>query len=794
MRDQLRAAARSLRHRPGLSFTVIVTLALGIGANSAIFSVVDAVLLRPLPYPDSERLVNLYELNLRGNGRAATQLVAPGRLEEWNARNGTFDGLAASYFENMTDTSGAEPERVEVRRTSPRFFAVLGVAPAMGRAPTAEEERFGGPAVVVISDAFWTKRFNRDPNVLGKRLVLAGGQSTIVGVMPPRFAYPAATTEVWRPTQAPRFFLEARAARLYSAFGRLKPGVTLEQAVADLDRVQGQLGDQFPQTDRGWGASLVEMKEEEIGGVRRSLWFLLAAVALVLLTACGNVACLMLADSARREHEIAVRFALGADRRRVVTQLLLEGLLLAVGGATIALVLAAWGVSALRVAATALPHADMIAIDLRLVVLTLAAGVVTTLVFALAPAVQAARRDPATALSRGGRAFVGGKHVLQHALVSSQVALAIVLLVGAGLLVRSFVRLQQTSPGFDADHVLTFRMSASWSERLDAVVQRQARTVNALRALPGVDAAAFSQQPPAGIVIPPGEFHIEGRDAAEHTFATGRSVSPGYFRTLHIPVLQGETCSDQPAGPLYSTVLVTRAFADRFFPGATPIGHLLTPQGGAISAQRIIGVVGDVRENGVVHDAEPLIYYCGFNGYWPDPFFLVRTSAVHPATMTDIRAALHAIEPARAVFAVHPLEELLERSTSQQRINTYLLVAFAMMALLLAVMGLYGVLSQVVAGRRREIAVRMALGAQPARILTSVVGHAAGVAAIGVVVGLVAAAVATRFMSSLVFGISTSDPMTFVVVPLVLAAVAVATALVPARRAARVEPMEVLRL
>jgi len=769
-----------------------VTLALGIGANSAIFSVVDAVLLRPLPYPHSERLVNVYELNLRGTGRSATQLVAPGRLEEWNARSRTFDGLAASYFENMTDTSGAEPERVEVRRTSPRFFAVIGVTPALGRTPTPDEERFGGPAVVVISDAFWEKRFNRDPQVLGRRLVLGGGQSTIVGVMPPRFTYPTASTEVWRPTQAPQLFLAARSARLYTAFGRLKPGVTLDQAVADLDRVEAQLGEQYPQTDRGWGASLVPMKEEEVGGVRRSLWFLLGAVALVLLTACGNVACLMLADSARREHEIAVRFALGADRRRVIAQLLVEGALLAIGGACAGLALAAWGVAALRVAATELPHANAIAIDTRLVLLTLVAGVATTLVFALAPAVQATRRDPADALSRGGRAFVGGRHVLQHVLVASQVALAIVLLVGAGLLVRSFVHLQHTSPGFDADNVLTFRMSASWSERLDAVVQREARTVNRLNGIPGVESAAFSQQPPAGLEIPPGEFHIDGRDPAERTFATGRSVSAGYFRTLHIPLLQGETCSSDPSASK-PTVLVTRAFGNRFFPGENPIGHTITPQG-LPTAQRIVGVVGDVRENGVLHDAEPLIYYCGFNGYWPDPYFLVRTSASHPATMNEIRAALHEIEPARAVFAVRSLDELIADSTSQQRINTYLLVAFAVMALSLAAMGLYGVLSQVVAGRRREIAVRLALGAQPTRIVTSIVGHAAAVAGVGVVAGLAAAAIATRFMSSLVFDISTRDPITFILVPLVLAAVALTTALIPARRAATVEPMEVLRL
>ena len=313
MFDCSRAAIRSLTHRPTLAATIILTLAIGIGANSAIFSAVDAVLLQPLPYPAADRLVNVYERNLgSGPERRATQLVAPGRLEEWHAQSRTFDALAASYFENMTDTTAGDPERVEVRRTSPRFFGVLGVATAIGRTPSPEEERFGGPSVAVISDTFWAKRFARDPRAIGQRLILGGQPATVIGVMPPGFGYPSATTEVWLPTKAPRFFLEARAARLYTAFGRLRRGVTIDQGIDDLNAVEARLADQFPQTDRGWGALLAPMKEEEVSGVRRSLWLLMAAVALVLLTACGNVACLLLADGARRAHERRAR-RIGAD-------------------------------------------------------------------------------------------------------------------------------------------------------------------------------------------------------------------------------------------------------------------------------------------------------------------------------------------------------------------------------------------------------------------------------------------------------------------------------------------------
>jgi putative ABC transport system permease protein len=786
----VRAALRTLARRPGLTFTVILTLTLGIGANSAIFSAVDAVLLRPLPYPAADRLVSIHESNLER--RQSTMLVAPGRLEEWQRMNRSFDGMAGSYFENVTDTTGALPERVEAMRISPRFFSVLGVAASSGRTTSPQEEIFGGPGVVVISDGFWRKRFNADPAAVGRSLTLGGGTRTVIGVMPPSFRYPTATTEVWIPAQAPAFLLQARQARFYKAIGRLRPGVTVEQAQADLSAVQARLGEQYPATDKGWAAALAPLKEEQVAGVRRSLWFLLGAVLLVLLAACGNVACLMLADAAKREQEVAIRFALGASRRAVLHQLLVEGLLLALGGAALGLLIAYWSTRLLRAYATQLPRVQDVHVDLRLIVFTFALGMTTTLLFALTPALQATRRDIAGRLAHGGRAQIGGRQLLQRALVAAQVALAIMLLVGAGLLIRSFARLQQTSPGFDTADVLTFRMSAQWAERTDAVMNRQLRTIARLKAIPGVLSAAFSNSLPAGIDFPPGEFRIAGRDAPEHLFAYGRSVSADYFRTLRIPLLQGEICRDDPAKP-FQSVVVTRAFADRFFPGENPIGHVIQPVTIAGLQQRVDGIVGDVRENGVMKDAPALSYTCGLQPYWPDPYFIIRTDPARPASMSAIREALREIEPKRAIYSVTPLDDVLADSVSQQRLNTLLLTVFAVTALLLAAVGLYGTLSQFVSQRRREIGLRMALGAQPRQVLAQVVGHGAIVTAIGIAAGLAGALALSRLMATLVFGIPSRDPVTFAVVPLVLAAMAAAATIAPARRAIRVDPMEALR-
>jgi putative ABC transport system permease protein len=793
MLHAIRVATRSIRHRPIVALAVIATLTLAIGANTAIFSAVDAVLLKPLPYPDGDRLVLVFELN-RGM-RQAIQLVAPGRLEEWHAQNRSFVGIAGSYFENMTDTTGALPERVGGMRVSPRFFAVMGVRAALGRTFTNEEEYFGGPRAIVISDAFWRRRLNADPSAIGRALTIGGSSRTIVGVMPPSFLYPTTTTDAWIPTQADGTpIMQARRARFMTAVARMKPGVTLAQAEQDLSEVQARLGEQFPETDKGWAASVVSLKEQRVGGVRRSLWLLFGAVGFLLLAACGNIACLMLAEAARREHEVAVRFAIGASRWTVVRQLLLEGLVLAIGGAACGLVLAIWGTALLRRTATGLPRIEEVQVSLPLVAFTLALGVLTTMVFALVPALQATRLAPVAALAQGGRSTTGGRHTLRRVLVAAQVALAIVLLAGSGLLIRSFAELRTIPLGFEPADVWTFRMSAQWNEQFEAVVTRQARTIERLEAVPGVEAAGFSQLLPGGLDIPPSEFGIVGRDSGAKTFSLARSVSAGYFATLHIPILQGETCSADPSTTFASEVLVTRAFADQYFAGENAVGHsLMSPGLPPGTSTRIRGVVGDVREGGAKTSMQPLIYYCGYNPYWPDPFFLVRASRDRGAVMDAIRAAMLEIEPNRALYSVQRLEDTLAESLTQHRLSAILLALFAATAVLLAAVGLYGVLAQLVSSRRREIGVRMAIGARPAQIVRSVIAQAATMTGAGLVVGLAGALALAQFMTSLVFGISPRDPVTFALVPFVLAIVAGLAAFIPARRAASIDPMKALR-
>jgi putative ABC transport system permease protein len=783
---------RGLFKRPGFFLIVLLTLMLGIGANSAIFSVIDAVLLKPLPYPNGDRLMAIYESNPRQ--QREREHLAPARVEEWNRLNHSFTGISGAYIENIAEVSGPLPEKLVCARVAPRFFSVLATPPLAGRGFTADEDQVNGPSAAVISERFWTRRFNRAPNALGKVLRVGTRGYAIVGIVPGSFTFPYADVDVWMPAQFPPLVTKSREGRFYISVGRLKDGVDRASAQADLAAVQGQLALQYPATDANWSALVEPLKEQTVGGVRRSLWILFGAVSLVLLIACANVACLMLAEGNRRAREIAVRFSLGARRGQVIAELLLESFCLALPGGMLGLLLAIWGASLFQKTSANLPRAAEIHADWRIALFTLVLCVLTTVLFGLFPAIAATRRDAAAVLALGSRTQAGGGQSLQRILVSTQIALAIVLLVGAGLMIRTLSRLGQVTLGFDPAGVLSLRTSASWGELNNPgrVQERLFRTLEVLRSIPGVQFSAVSIGLPGGDEYSL-EFHIAGRDSGgEKLFANIQTVSPDYFRVLGIPLLAGETCRVDPNMNSALKAIVNRTFAERFFPAQSPLGQHVR-YGGYPNAMEIIGVASDVREYGYAKDPKPTIYGCGMPSYFPDPHFLLKAAGDPMALSESIRRELSAIEPNRAVYGVTRLSDHLSSTLSEKRLQTRLLSAFGATALLLAAIGLYGVTSFAVSQRTREIGVRMALGARPSQSLGQIFRGVALMAGAGTVIGLLAATLLTRSIATLLFGVAPLDPITFAAVPAVLGTVAVFAVLAPARRAARVDPMVALR-
>ncbi|HEY6445735.1 MAG TPA: ABC transporter permease, partial [Acidobacteriaceae bacterium] len=552
IRVNARAAVRFLRKAPGLSAAVILTLALGIGANTAVFSAIDAVILRPLAFPQGDQLMTIEQYDTKG--KSPVTFVAPTRLEDWNRLNHTFQALTGYDSENRSETSGPLPEYLDNAIVAPRFFDVWGVASELGRGFTPAEEHYGGPNVVLITHRLWMNRFHGDPNVIGKQLHFGHEADTIVGVMPAAFAFPDHDVNVFMPSPPDAPYAQDRASTWYTVVGRLKPGVTRQQALADLSAVQRQLGQQFPKTDRDLAVRVQPLKSEIIGNIGSSLWLLYGAVILLLLIACTNIAALLIARTAGRSQELSLRFALGASRRTVVLQLLSEVLLLALIGAVFGTALAAAAIALLHHYAGSLPRATEIAIDWRLMLYTFACALVTTLLAGLYPALRATRGDLARSLAQSGRTQISARGGLQWLLVGAQVAFAVTLLVGAGLLLRSFQAIGRVFPGFDASHVLTLQISAGWGETADMkrLTQRIHHDLDALRSIPGVEGAAAGGWSLPGV---PGQAQIElslvegEQDESHKIIATTHVVSSGYFHTLGIPLLRGQDCDDNDGGP-----------------------------------------------------------------------------------------------------------------------------------------------------------------------------------------------------------------------------------------------------
>ena len=790
----LKSASRFVRKSPSFSITVILTLAIGIGANSAVFSAIDAILLRPLPFPNGDQLMELRQYNVKV--KSPQSRIAPVRIEDWNRMNSTFQAITGYYSEDNSETSGALPEKVAQAFVTPRFLQVWGISPALGRDFNAEEEHFGGPNAILISDRFWRRRFGADPNALGKKLRINGYSSSIVGVMPASFMFPERDVDLWSPAPPDAPIAQGREWTWYVGIGRLKPGVTLEQARADLATAQKQLGSAFPKTDADLTVGIRPLKETTIGGVRRSLWILYGSVSLLLLIACTNIIALLLARAAQRQHEISVRFSLGGSRTAIVTQLLTEVFVLAVAGAATGLLVANAAASVFRTLAANLPRVDEIHLDWRIVLYSLVCSVLATLVCGLFPAIRGTRRNVSSSLTHGSRTLVSARQPLQWLLVGVQVALAVTLLAGAGLLLRSFQELGRVSPGFEANQVLTFRISGSYGETADwkGLMQRIDRTIDSLRSMPGVEAAATSGELPGVPVQWPTELKIaEGQtDPERKILAESRFVSPSYFATMKIPLLSGELCRAR-SDPKTMNVVVNRSFVNAYLGGATVVGHhLQMPSMSFLEQGEIQGVVGDAREEGLNRAPGPTVYWCS-SAPGPDPFYLVRTRT-EPMTMAEtIRKKIHEIEPARSVFNISPLTEHLDEAFAENRLRTVLLAFFAATAVSLACVGLYGTLSYTVNMRRREVGLRLALGALRGQIVKQFLLQGLRVSFVGCAAGWILAAAFGRVLSGMLYGVSPSDVPTLSAVVLLVLVVAAVASLVPAIRAARVEPMQVLR-
>jgi putative ABC transport system permease protein len=767
-------------------------LALGIGANTAVFSAINAVLLKPLPFPAADRLVVLRQVQ----ERAAESNIAPVRLEDWQRLNVAFDSITGYFTEDVSETSGEVPERVKRAWVAPRFLDVWGVEPAIGRGFTAAEYRAGGPAAVLVSDRYWRVRLGGDPDALGRSVRIGRASVPIVGVMPPSFLFPDRDVDLWFPSPSDSPIARARSLTWYMGVGRLKPGVTIEQARANLDAVQADLGRQYPETDGRMRVDVVSLQESTVGGLRHSLWLLFASVAVLLLITCTNVAGLLLARGTHRHHEISVRLALGASRRAVIAQTLVEILMLALAGAALGVLAAAAAAAAVTSAAGDLPRIDEIGIDWRVLLYTLLSAVVVALLCGIVPAMRAARVSTTAALNEAGRTQVSGRHTLQWLFVAAQVALSVTLLAAAGLLARSFHELFTVDLGFEPAHVLTFRVSGSFAETADypRLVSRIDTTIDELGGLPGVESVATS------VFLPgvPAEYEdafalIEAtEDRQRRLVAESRAVSPGYFTTMKIPVRDGQPCRRQPFGAPMQ-LIVNHAFASRYLPGTrSPVGLHLASGPGPARAGTIVGVAADARDHGIDRAPSPIVYAC-FSAPSPTPRFLVRTSGDPAALAQAIRVKLKQREPYRSVYEISPLEDRIGGAFAQNRLRTIVLSFFALSALMLACVGIYGTLSYVVNLRRREVGLRLALGAVQKKLVGEFLLEAWRVVIVAIAAGLALSFAFARLLRGMLYGISPADPEVLAGVIVIVFVVATMAALIPAFRAARIEPMTALR-
>src|SRR5450432_25605 len=795
--QDLRYAARRLWKAPGFSVLAMVALALGMGATTAIFSVVYAVLLKPLPFRAPERLLVIWEKNPAQN--RYRMFVAPVNFLEWRKQSREMEGMAAFQDIRITLTGGPnghiDPEELNCQRVTADFFPLLGVQPVAGRAFRTEEDQPGHISFVLLSQSLWQRRFGGDPAIMGKTIRLRNQPYTVVGVLPPGFSLMTRDVDLWTPLG-----LSPNNSRFLTVIGRLRAGTTEDRARAEIETIGSRLEQASPALNQGWRPSLYGLESELTGTVRQALWVLLGAVGFLLLMACVNVANLLLAQGANRRKEIAVRTALGAGRGRIVTQLLSESLILALGGGILGMLLAGAGVGLVaRLGQAGIPRLAEARVDANLFLFALSISLATGILFGIAPAWQTSGSNLNEALTEGDRGGTTGRsgRILRNSLVVVEVALAVLVLIGAGLLVRSFARLRSVDPGFQSSGLLTARipMGGGPNTALDRRVVFFQQVLDRVAALPGVQSAAgVNGLPLTGLGV--GSFFtLEDRPAPmpeQRPMGLLRSVTPGYFRTMGIPLLAGRFFTDADGKSAAPVILVNQTLARRFWPHGNPLGVRLVLDTDSRTAQ-VAGVVGDVKPDRVEDEDWPTIY----DPYAQAPVatlnLVVRTSRSPLSLASAVEREVHRLDPDQAVANVRSMDTVVDEAFAGARFNTVLLGIFAAIAFTLAAGGIYGVVSYDVTRRTHEVGIRMAVGAQPGDVLRLVVGQGARLAAIGIGAGLAAAYGLTRLMSTMLFGVKPTDFYTFAAIPTLLGAVALLASYLPSRRAMALDPVTALR-
>jgi predicted permease len=802
-------ALRQLRKSPGFTTVAILTLALGIGANAGIFSIVNAVLLRPLPYPNPERLVAVYN-HTDADGNSTFAYLD---FLEWQRQNRSFASLATYHHENFI-LSGARTEHVPGDLISAEFFDTLGVKPLIGRTFNGADDHLGSAPVVLLSESFWRRRYGAQPTILGQAITLRGTPYTIVGIIPASFYFGGSeffNGDAYVPIgQSTDWFLRDRKMTYQHGVGRLKPGVTIEQARADMSAVARRLAEEFPDTNKDSGIALVPLKEDITGNTASALYVLLGAVGFVLLIACVNVANLLLARSTGRIREFAVRSALGASRTRCIRQLLSESVLLSVLGGLLGLFVAMWGLKgALNGLPQALPRANEIGLDARILLFTLGTSILTGILFGLAPALKISQTDLQAAFKQDGRGTIGGRSRLQRAFIVAELALALVLLAGAGLMLRTLGELSTVNPGFNAHNVLNFGLTfpPSFNTESPAALRERFRQITAnLESVPGVESASLLDAPLPMQGSDTVTFWLDGepKPPSENDmhWAFDLGVQPDYLKVLQIPLKQGRFISDEDKVQSPRVTVIDEVFARKYFPNENPIGKRLNVSS-VDERWEIVGVVGHAKQVGLAEgaaDNQPQLYYATMQ--IPDKFvpfwistarFAVRTKGSPLATLGTIQAMFEKTNSQLTIYGVQTLESIVSDSVASQRFIMTLLGAFAGLAVLLASIGVYGVISYVVGHRTHEIGLRIALGADRSHVLRLVIGDSLVMAIVGVAIGVGAAFGLTRLLAKMLYGVSANDPITFAGCAILLVCVAVMASSIPARRAMLVDPVVALR-